>query len=515
MPKKKKKKQNPYLFYGIIVAISLLVAILVLSFDQSYSQIPGINFESFHGAQKARKASAAGSFYPADIKELAQVIDNSLNQATLKPIQGEVQALILPHAGYEFSGEVAAFGFKQLINENIDTVIIIGNSHHENFPGISIFPQGYFETPLGKVEINNELAKKIMAENDRIIFKESTHQDEHSIEVQLPFLQTVLKDFKIVPILFGNGMKTDWEMLSQAILKNIKDENVLIIASSDLSHYPSFEDARTVDAKTVENILTGNVDNLEAGIKELDSKKIANLSTIACGLDAIKTLMAIEKELGGTEIKLLKYANSGQAIGGNELRVVGYAAIGFFGDRRGDLLNRAEQEKLLRIAKQSVEYFIKNGKMLEFNVKEDTLNEKRGAFVTLKKNEELRGCIGSFPPTELSLYQVISDMAIAAASQDSRFDPVTKEELPKLEYEISVLSELEKINSIKDIRLGKHGVVISNSKSSGVFLPQVAIENNWDLEEFLEELCLQKVGLSRNCWQSKSTEISVFTAQVF
>ncbi len=515
MPRKKKKKQNSYLYYGIVIAVSLLVIILVLSFGQNYSQIPGINFESFHGAQKVRKASAAGSFYPLDVEELKETIRASLNQATLKPAQGEIQALILPHASYEFSGEVAAFGFKQLINKNIDTVIIIGNSHHENFPGISIFPQGYFETPLGKVEINSELAEKIMAENDRIIFRESTHQDEHSIEVQLPFLQMVLENFKIVPILFGNGMKTDWQVLSQAILKNIKGENVLIIASSDLSHYPSLEDAMIADGKTVENILTGKVEDLEVGIKELESKKIVNLSTIACGLDSIKTVMTIEKELGGTEIKLLKYTNSGQATGGDESRVVGYAAIGFFGDRRGSLLNQDEQEKLLRVAKQSVEYFVKSGKTPEFNIKENILNEKKGAFVTLKNEKGLRGCIGNVLPTELSLYQIVSEMAIAAASQDSRFDPVTKEELPKLEYEISVLSEPERINSLKDIELGKHGVVISNGKSSGVFLPQVAFENNWDLEKFLAELCSQKAGLSQNCWQSKSTEISIFTAQVF
>lgn len=494
----------------VLVIIVLFGLLIILNFKKTETGMEDKSLKE----EKIRTEAVAGQFYPRDKKELENIIEGFLNNVNPPQTEGEIIALILPHAGYQFSGQVAAFGFKKLINEDIDTVLLIGNSHYETFEGISVFADGFFQTPLGRIEIDRELAEAIIKENEKISFKESPHLKEHSLEVQLPFLQKILKNFKIVPILFGNSDPKDYQLLADAILKNIKGKNVLLIASSDLSHYPSYENAKIADKKTIEAILTGNIENLEKTIFELEQQKVPNALTFACGLDAIKTVMQVAKELNAKEIKLLKYSNSGD-ITNDHFQVVGYSAIGFFGERRGELLNKKEKEKLLEIARTSVEYFIKHKKAPDFKIEDQMLNQKLGAFVTLKKFGQLRGCIGTFSPTSIPLYQVVSQMAIAAAVSDLRFLPVQEYELADLKYEISVLSELQKIDDWKKIEIGKHGVQIKKGFNSGVFLPQVAIENNWDLETFLTELCVHKANLSPTCYKEKDVEIYVFTAQVF
>jgi AmmeMemoRadiSam system protein A len=179
------------------------------------------------------------------------------------------------------------------------------------------------------------------------------------------------------------------------------------------------------------------------------------------------------------------------------------------------MLSKAEQEHLLKIARESVESIAKTGKCPEIGNSMKTLDQKLGAFVTLRKNGRLRGCIGTFSPAGIPLYQVVSQMAVAAATQDYRFAPVALDELPKISYEISVLSPLKKVNDWKEIRLGVHGVKVERNGRSGVFLPQVATETGWDLDEFMGELCSQKAGLPRDCWKDPATSLYTFTAEIF
>jgi len=499
---KRKKLLIILLSLGIVL---LLVLFLVLPKKESTEK---------KELEIIREPTVAGEFYPEDKIQLSALIDNFLEKASLPEVKGEVIALIVPHAGYQFSGEVAAHAFKTLEGEQVDTVIIVGNSHHERFDGVSVFPKGVYKIPLGEVEIDSDLAQRIIQESDRIFFRESAHQLEHSIEVEIPFLQKTLKHFKIVPILFGNSQKDDWKILGDAILKHIKGKNVILIASSDLSHYPPYEVAKYADKKTIDAILTGDIEHFEKTIQELQQENLPNAVTFACGSDAIKTVMYVARQLGASEIKLLKYANSGDSTG-DKNRVVGYSAIGFFAERRDHLLNKKEQERLLQIARESVETYIKEGKIPEFSEDNPMLNQKLGAFVTIKKHGKLRGCIGEFSPTKEPLYKVVSKMAIAAATKDIRFSPVKEEELDELEYEVSVLSEPQKIDNWRKIELGKHGVIIRQSLNQGVFLPQVADETGWSLEKFLSELCFQKAGLPPDCYKDKNTEIYTFTAKVF
>lgn len=231
-----------------------------------------------------REPVVAGQFYPADARELAQQIDGFLSQARTEKL-GRVRGLIVPHAGYIYSGQVAAFGFKQLAGESVDTVILIGNSHHAYFDGAAIYDKGYFKTPLGEVAIDEDLAGKIIAVNKAIKANVTAHAAEHSLEVEVPFLQRILKNFKLVPILMGNADTEDIKILAEAIGKNIIDKNILVVVSSDMSHYPSYKQANYADQKTCEAILTGQVDELENMITQLEKENIIGAQTFC----AVKT----------------------------------------------------------------------------------------------------------------------------------------------------------------------------------------------------------------------------------
>lgn len=184
--------------------------------------------------------------------------------------------------------------------------------------------------------------------------------------------------------------------------------------------------------------------------------------------------------------------------------------------KNNSVLNKKQQNMLLNIARTAVEEYIKEGKILDFNVDDERLNWKEGAFVTLHNSGKLRGCIGQIEPSDKPLWQVVRNMAIAAATEDNRFSPVSVDELDKINYEVSVLSKPEKIDNWQDIELGKHGVIVRKGLKGGVFLPQVADETGWSKEEFLSQLCQQKAGLASDCYKNdKDVELKIFTAQVF
>ena len=468
-----------------------------------------------------REPAVAGAFYPAEAASLSGIVDKYMLEVESPTLGKYVRGLIVPHAGYVYSGWVAAYGYKALEDNlpvgGIDTVILIGNSHREHFEGVSVFPEGYYKTPLGKIEVDKDLAKRIINSHEKISFYENVHSQEHSLEVQLPFLQKVLSaqggsasGWKIIPIIIGNQPDAV-EILINA-LKNLIDDKTLLIASSDLSHYPNYEDAKYSDNKVIEAILTGKIENLRNIITQLEEENILNLQTCACGQQAIEVVMGLLKD--STDIKLLKYANSGDVTVGDTSQVVGYAAIVFTTNKVESGLGKEEQKKLLEIARKTVETYIRTKKIPEFSNEYPALDKHLGAFVTIKKHGQLRGCIGRFQH-DISLYQVVKEMAVSATTEDHRFKPIIEDELKDLEYEISVLSPLKKIDKWQDIEIHKHGVQIRNGLKTGVFLPQVATENNWDLDTFMNVLCQQKAGLPVDCWKDPKTEIYVFTAQVF
>lgn len=461
-----------------------------------------------------REPAAAGSFYPNIQADLERAVQNFLENTKDSPVlSGEIVGMLVPHAAWEFSGQAQAYAYKNLQGKKIRTVILIGPSHYESFDGISIYPEGYFRTPLGKVKIDGLLARAIMSENEKISSRESAHTKEHSLEVQLPFLQKVLPQARIVPIILGSPSRENVNILAQAILKHIPPDTI-VIASSDLSHYPPKEVAEEVDRKVIEAILSRDPNNLSKTLEELAAGNYLGVNTFLCGEAAVETIMLVAQGLGADQATLLKYYNSGDTEKGDKEKVVGYGAIAFTLPQRYGAYSEEERKTLLNLARETVESYIKTGEVQTKEIASSRLEEPKGAFVTIKKEGELRGCIGHFPQDQ-ALTKTIQETALSAAIHDQRFTPVTSEELGELKYEISVLSALQKIEDPDDIVLGRHGVMIKKGEQGGVFLPQVAEETGWGFAEFMSELCSQKGGLLPDCWQEPETEIYIFTAEVF
>ncbi len=474
-------------------------------------------------AKVIREAAVAGSFYPADKSTLNSQIDDFLNQAQIIPVKEKLRILIVPHAGYSYSGQVAAWGFKQIKEEDYKRVILIGPSHRAYFDKAAVWDKGVWQTPLGEIEVDEDFTQGLISGRGGISADLKPHLQEHSLELELPFLQRVVADFKLVPILLSHSEEAVLQDLSKALVENFDDQTLLVV-SSDLSHYPSYEIANKVDKETIEAILSGDIEKFEGVVnKNLDQPGV---DTCACGAQAIQVGMLVAEQLGFKDIKLLKYENSGD-VGGDKGRVVGYGSIGFYGEsaklkaqnskpqlKTQNLLNPEQQKKLLEIARKTLESFLKDGKMPEFQIGSKELNQKLGVFVTLRKDGHLRGCIGEFEPKE-PLYKLVQAKAIDAAVNDPRFQPLQYDELDSIKIEISVLSPREKIDDWRKIELGKHGVMIKKGLRGGTFLPQVADETGWDLEEFLSHLCQSKAGLPSDCYKDPDTEIFIYTAQVF
>lgn len=505
----------------IIVLIIVLFIISACSKNMVYNNQPEEH-------KKIRLAAVAGQFYPANVDELKNKIRGYLAEVKQPPVVGPVAAIMVPHAGYVFSGTIAAYGYSLLKEKETATVIIVCNSHTAYFKGVAVDDSNIWQTPLGEVEVDRELALKIVEASPNIYFSGEVHDNDHTLEVQLPFLQTVLKgNFKIVPILFGNTGEELYLDLAEALKNNLGDNDVVVF-STDMSHYPSYEDANKIDKKTLELISKGDIEALEAHKEEVTALGIKNEETVLCGVDGIKTAMKLMSEGFWGKAKILSYLNSGDTEHGDKERVVGYGAIVFGRQAESKLSAREagkskveskltveQQNILLKIAQETVEAKVKEEKLPDFDIRDERLNWQEGCFVTLHKNKKLRGCIGQIIPSSKPLWQVVRDMAIAAATEDYRFKPVSKEDLPSLDYEVSVLSRPKQIDNWQDIELGKHGVIVGQGFNSGVFLPQVATETGWDKETFLSELCSQKAGLATDCYKDSKTEIQIFTAQVF
>ena len=465
-----------------------------------------------------KEPNVSGSFYSANPAQLSKEVDVFLKAAAAAPSSKKIDMVIVPHAGYVYSGPVAAYGYKTVSQNRYSTIIIIAPSHFFPFDGVSIWEAGAFKTPLGSVAVDEELAKKIISEHKEFYFDKSVFEREHSLEVQLPFLQEVFEDFKIVPILMGQPSFEVTESLADTLANVLKGrEDVLIVISTDMSHYHDDTTARKMDHATIETI------------KKLDARRFWDLCTVRklemCGFVPVTTALLYAQKMGLTDINVLRYANSGDVTGEKD-RVVGYTSITFSKGGKPPEENQEEQKGvapltqkqkrgLIDIAERTIVQYVVGGQILGVSEKDPRLLEHEGAFVTIHKNKALRGCIGNIV-TDKPLYQTVRDMAIAAATQDPRFKPLTKEELSDIEVEISVLSKPERIKSIDEIQMGVHGVIVHQGPlHHGIFLPQVATETGWSKEEFLSQLCAQKAGLPPDAWKDPRTVIEIFSAQVF
>ena len=475
-------------------------------------------------AQEVKKYEFAGSFYPQKREVLKRQIHFYLEEAEVPDIKGKIVGIICPHAGYVYSGKVAGYSFAAIKDKHFDTVIIMGPSHRYYFRGISIYKKGFFHTSLGKVEVDEEVAKKIMQGIEWVRFTPQHFSGEHCIEVELPFLIEVLKNFKIVPLIFGSLTYEELKVFSKRLVEVCKDRNILIVVSTDLSHYHPYKVANKIDAQTIREIKEKDVHTLWNSYKSQELR--------ACGILPLISFLLYIKERNG-EIKILKYANSGDTSG-NKSKVVGYvSAIGYISDfhklsfttkvndksKKGGeemldySLTTEDKITLLKIARKSLESYLSKGKIPHFEVERQTLKEKRGVFVTLKKQDELRGCIGRIV-ADTPLYEGVAKVAVDSAVGDPRFPPLKLEELKDIEIEISVLTPFKKVEDLEKIVVGRDGLMIQKGFHSGLLLPQVPVEYGWDRETFLEHLCY-KAGLPPYAYKEKDAVIYKFSALVF
>jgi MEMO1 family protein len=474
--------------------------------------------------QADREPVAAGRFYSANKDTLINDLSQLFAKVGTRISDTRVRAVISPHAGYIFSGQIAASAFAAVPSDSkYDNIFIIGSSHVMAFDGASVYNTGDYITPLGRAKVNREIADNLMKDNSCFRFPVTAHAQEHSLEVQIPFIQYYFKNTPpVVPIIIGTGNKATVKNIANALNPYFNNRNLFII-SSDFSHYPSYADANIADKATADAIVTGNPETFLKVLQRNTAREIPGLATSMCGWTAGLTLLYLTGQDPELEFSKIAYCNSGDSRFGNKDEVVGYNAIIL--SEKKPVSNSSpqsysevsftgeEKAKLFSIARGSIM------KMLNENQRQTidpstippALKQQMGAFVTLNIKGELRGCIGKFTAPE-PLYEVVNQMAEASAFEDTRFNPMTKKEFEKTEIEISVLGPLKKIRDTSEIVLGKHGIYIKKDFRSGTMLPQVATEQKWTLEQFLGYTSRDKAGLGWLGW--KDAEIYIYEAVI-
>ncbi len=480
--------------------------------------------------QGLRPAAFAGLFYAADPARLAAEIESYFAAAApADPPSGKILALIVPHAGYVYSGRTAAAAYALVRDRAIDTVVIIGPSHRVAFEGCSIWPDGGFETPLGVARVDASLAREI-AKASGFRFRPEAFAEEHSVEVQVPFIQKALPGAAIVPIVMGRQTSSTIRTMAAALGKTCLAKNVLVVASTDLSHFLPKTEAQATDAATAALIRAVDTEDL---IRKTEAGE-----NIMCGGGPVAAVLLLAGKAGQARVEVLARTDS-SGFGGP---VVGYLAAvvlsgtgpglakagtagfqhrhckagGKPGPGEGDYgaysLTPEEKTELLRMARASVTASFGRREAIDDASGKAKFLEPRGVFVTLTKGGDLRGCIGFIEPVA-PLGRAVIRAAVSAATEDPRFPPVRPAEIRDLKFEISVLTPVREISDPREIVVGKHGLVVSRGEHKGLILPQVPMENKWDRKTFLEQASL-KAGLPRDAWRL-GAKLYVFEAIVF
>ena len=482
---------------------------------------------------KIREARVAGrGWYSGDPEGLRREIDAYLGRTDHVPTPpGRLLGLLAPHAGYQYSGAIAAAAYKQLAGraEDYDLVVLLGTSHTEPY-GALLYTGDYFRTPLGRIPVDKQLAEELSEGDEDFVRNHHAHEHDHSLEMQLPFLQSFLTGWKLLPILVGNARRDTFYRMGNLLGRKLRERRALVVISTDLSHYPSAEDAERIDRAALSALSLSDIDGMLDTLDELRRQPIPNLSCVICGLGAVTLGLSTLRALGASRIEVLDYHNSAKASG-DTARVVGYGAAAFYADNgdndgeleeeneallvgSGPMLSAGERQEVLEVARASLTAAVHGEEYHPPTAPEGSaLARPLGAFVCIKVRGELRGCIGRFEP-DAPLLATIADMARSAGLEDRRLAPVTRDDLSEIDLEVSVLSPLTPVRSPEEIEVGRHGVLISQRGRRGTLLPQVATERGWDRETLLTQTC-QKAGLHPQAWKEPETEIEVYTAEIF
>ena len=474
-----------------------------------------------------REPAFAGQYYPGEPGALKRAVEAYLGDA-LPPKPDRPIAIVVPHAGWVYSAQIAADAFRQAAGHRYDVVVLLGTGHTGFGRGrVAMHPGSAFQSPLGTVAIDRPVVAALETAGALFTSDAAAHNGEHSIEVQVPFVQHLFPGARIVPAVVGVVEPAALVRAGTALARALEGRRALIVASSDLSHYPPADQASAVDRRTLEAIASMSPDRLVRHSEAEMARGTEGLATVACGISPVIVAMTAAARMGATRGTALSYANSADIALGDVSRAVGYGAVVFSAGAEGpDVsaiaparplppetpLATSDKEALLRLARRTLERFLDSDTLPLPRGFDPRATAPRGAFVTLKKRGELRGCIGRIeagPP----LPKLVSLMALEAGLNDPRFPKVTLKELAELEIEVSVLTPPTRISRPQEIRIGRDGIILRKGGSSAVFLPQVAPEQGWDLETTLDNLSL-KAGLPPQGWKSGAT-FWVFQADVF
>jgi len=486
--------------HGALRQISLLVVLLLSTAGAGH--LP---------AAEVREPVCAGSFYPATRAELHTTIE-SLTAAAEKsdrntPAASHLRALIIPHAGYIYSGYTAAHCIPCLAGRRFSKVIVMGPDHRIGIPTAAISSVTAYETPLGRIGLHRD-ADRLRQRSNLFTYSPASDLTEHSVEVVLPFLQYSLGDFQLIPVVIGGAAPHTLA----AALETVMDSQTLLVASSDLSHYLSYRQAVGWDSGTLELI------------KALEPGELMARQNSACGRAGIAVILHLARKHNWRPA-LLNYTNSGDTAG-DKNRVVGYAAMAFYQTTltggnipMEDCYQKEEGAVLLEHARRTImeelgrDYDRSAADQLEEKLQAGCFDTKSGTFVTLTKHGQLRGCIGNMDAS-VNLRDGVRQNALNAAFRDPRFNPLTAAELAKVHIEISILTQPQPLvhaggdDLIGKLRPNIDGVIISKGPNRATFLPQV-----WKQlprpESFLDRLCM-KAGLPADTWQSDALDVQTY-----
>lgn len=417
-----------------------------------------------------RNPVVAGQFYPGEPARLRAMIKKMIEEDAPRT---DVVGVIAPHAGYIYSGRVAGAVFSRIAFT--DTFIIIGPNHTGNGVPLSIMTEGTWKTPLGDVEIDAELGKNILSSSKYLKEDFLAQQNEHSIEVQLPFLQYFREKIKIVPIVLGVVSTNVYQAVGKEIARAVKELNkkVVIVASSDMTHYEPLDSARKKDNQAIQAILELNEEEL--------SRRVHSMDISMCGFAPVVSLLTAAKMLGAGGAELIKYQTSGDTTGDTS-SVVGYAGIII-----------KEMSPVTRLAKDTVESYVTTGKIPGVKELVPEFRERAGVFVSIHKRGELRGCIGTFEPTQPNVAAEIMTNAVSSATEDPRFLPVSGEELADLDYSVDVLTKPEPVADKTQLDPQKYGVIVQSGRRRGLLLPD--LEGVATVDHQID-ICRQKAGIA-------------------
>ncbi len=497
---------------------------------------------------RVREAALAGTWYPQDRASLIAAahllmrLGGASDLLPAKPV-----ALVVPHAGWSYSGPVAGTAFRLLKPGDFERVIVMGPSHREAFRGYALDDVSAYRTPVGDVPLCDGVAAALRAEDARPL--PAATAPEHSVEIELPFLQAALGRFCLVPVVVGET-SPDEERAFAARLAKLDDGKTLFVFSSDFSHYgPRFDyqPFGAISPDTREKVRALN-DKAVALLSRIDAEGfrgyLRETGNTICGRNDLATMLELLPRIApkASASKLAQYASS-DVPGMKDDSAVTYVAMAYLREPAATALTPLLAPPLLQDAPPDTPALTaeagarlvtlaRAALQTELRATDDLQREllafptgreqerRQGVFVTLNRKDpseirsqgKLRGCIGQPEPT-FPLYYGTVQAALDAALHDPRFEPVTAAELPRLELEVTVLSPRKPVGSYREIQIGTHGVVLEKDGHAALFLPQVAPEQDWNVERMLDALA-EKAGLPTGAWR-EGARLSVFTGQVF